>query len=175
MWGCVGGSAVGQPELILDGPSRVAVDRLGLVQPPVVRLEGGDPVQGVAWEASPTEVAHVRDGELHAVGPGEAVVRGVWQEQRVEWTLVVEPHVLLVVPNAPATLKVGQSEVLKVGGRAGQAEVAPGPLTFTSLTLNVLTVDAGGQVNALQPGVGYVQVTGPRSGEALVEIEVVAE
>lgn len=170
---CVGGAGPAAPKLVIEGPARVTVDHLGPVEPPLVRLDDGGGVEGLAWEAEPASVAHVRDGELHALGPGEATVRGRWGDQEVAWTLVVEPHIQLLVVDPPASLRVGEARPLQVRGRVGATETAPGPLQFSSVNLSVLTVDAGGEVRALAPGVGYVEVSGTRSGTALVEIEVV--
>src|SRR5687767_4058527 len=78
------------PELVLDGPEHLRVERLGPVDGPTVRLEDGTEPVGVIWTLSREGVAHVEGDRLVAEGPGEVQVVAEWEDQRVEWTLLVE-------------------------------------------------------------------------------------
>src|SRR5688572_13921537 len=107
------------PALVLDGPEHLRVDRLGPVEGPRVELEDGTEPEGVIWTLSREGVAHVEGDRLVAEGPGEVQVVAEWEDQRVEWTLLVELGTMLAFVQPPSRLKVGQEVPLQVEARVG--------------------------------------------------------
>lgn len=166
----IGCEAEPQLPLVLDGPARVTVDRLGRVEGPLAHLDGGEAV-AVSWSATPTTVAHVMENEVHAVGPGEAVVTGAWKEQTISWTLVVQPTVTLRLVEPPSKVKIGESVDLKVEGRSGDQVMPIGDVEWSTSDPAVLTVD-GPKVTGVSAGLVYVTARGRRS-EAMLELRVV--
>ena len=170
----LGGCSV-DPEpatLVLDGPARIVVDRLGPVPGPRARLATGEEVAEVVWTVTPESVGHNRQGEIHAIGEGEATVRGEWQGQTVEWTLVVEPVVALSFDAPPATVPVGADVPLTLAARAGDEPAPPGEVTWTSSDETLATVDPSGRVRGVAPGVVYITAANRRA-QAMVELNVV--
>lgn len=158
--------------LVVDGPAQVRVDHLGPVEGPAVQLSDGTAAEGLTWTVSPETVA-VRDGDgVRAVGPGEATIEATWNEQRVTWTLVVDPRVSLNLVHPPATLAVGDRRPLHVEARIGDTNTDPGALSWRSTAPEVATVSEAGEVVAVAPGTTYVVVTHGES-EAMAEIQVV--
>ncbi len=147
------------PTLTLQGPAQVRVSASGPVTGgPMAFLSDGSEVEGVEWHAAPTSVAVVRQGVVHAVGPGQADVTGLWEGQEVHWTLVVDAAMVLRFVDAPEGLEVGDEVVLKVEGRSGGRKVEPAALTWSSSDQDVLMVNDGRAI-AYQPGVVYVTAT----------------
>lgn len=167
-----GGCEDEQPplELVLDGPARVQVDRLGPVVPPRVAWSDGTEAE-VVWSADASQVAVVEDGRIHAQGPGEAELEGTVDGQAVRWTLVVEPLVALTFIDPPETLSVGSRAELEVTGLLGERHVDPGALHWTSTPTSVVTVDERGVVRGISSGVAWVTVSGTH-GDAMIELVV---
>lgn len=168
-WGCGAPSAAA---LVLDGPDVVRVTSTGPVSGlPQVRDADGQSVEGVEWRVDREEVARWEDGQLLAVGEGDATVIGRWQGQEVRYRVEVQPALLLRFDAPPDTLTVGQRVTLTLHAHRG-AEDGPAPtLRWTSSAPDVLTVDASGTVSALREGVAYVTAQGA-NGDAVVEIRV---
>ena len=163
--GCGGSVDV---ELILEGPQVVHVQRLGLVQPPPLRLSDGSVPDGVMWEVVEPAIAHVQNRGVHALGRGRTDVVGHWEGQQVAWTLVVDPSLQLVFDRAPATVLVGQTVPLLV--LANDDPAPPQTLAWSVSSPEVLAVTAG-EAQGIAPGVAYVTVA--REGSrAMVEITV---
>ena len=166
---CMGGNVQG--ELVLEGPVRVEVDRLGPVDGPVAIVEGIDDAAAVRMSVEPESVAHFEQGELHAIGPGEAVVRASWKEQTVEWTLVVEPGMTLEWDKPPSSLAVGQTHNFTVFARSGDARSDAGALVWTSSAPTIASVSESGAVTGVAPGMVYISAKAARA-EAMIELKV---
>jgi hypothetical protein len=159
--------------LILDGPEQVRVDHLGPVEAPRVMLEDGAEPRGVIWTAAPEGVARLEGGQVVAIGPGEARVVAEWEEQTVEWTLVVELARVLAFHEPPSRVAVGEQVQLKVAAHVGEAEVGPGDVRWTSSAPALLSVAPDGRAVGITPGTAWV--TARASGaKAMVQIDVVA-
>lgn len=92
------------PQLELRGPALVRVDRLGPVEGPRVMLDNGSEPHGVIWSVSRGGIAEFDGSEVVAVGAGEVSVVGEWEDQRIEWTLVVDLATMLAFVDPPARL-----------------------------------------------------------------------
>jgi hypothetical protein len=151
----------------LSGPERLVVDRLGVVDGPVVLMDDGTVAEGVSWSVAEAGVARVEGEAIHAVGPGETEVRGQWEEQELSWTLVVSLPVALHFDNPPARVLVGQAVALplRVEGQ--------GAVSWASSDPAVAAVDAAGQLTGLAPGLVYVTASAGATS-AMVEVEVAA-
>ncbi|MCB9691442.1 MAG: Ig-like domain-containing protein [Alphaproteobacteria bacterium] len=171
-WWAVIGCGVPEQELHLQGPGEVHLDALGPVQEgPVAVLDDGSRPDDVVWTADPEAVAHVREGAVHAVGPGTAVVTASWHGQTASYRLVVEPVEALRFRSPPDAVEVGASVPLAVV--AGE-EAPAGALHWASSHTEVLTVAPDGTITGRAPGTAWVTVTGASGGTAMVELAVVA-
>lgn len=163
----------GEPEhtLSLDGPVRVRVDSLGPVEGPrVIGPEGIEP-EGVVWSVEPPHVARIVDGQVVAVGRGEALVVGSWEGDAVQWELVVEPAVSLSFVDPPAQIQVGETRALRVQAMIGGEPAIPVKLDWSARPGDVVAVDEG-RLEGLSTGLAWVTARhGP--SEAMVEIRVV--
>ncbi len=158
-------------ELVLEGPVHYQVDKLGRVDGPVAIVEGLEEGELVEMTVEPATVAHIRDGELHAVGPGEATVRASWKEQTIEWTLVVEPALTLEWVEPPAAIAVGQTHAFVLSAHTGDVPAEVGKLSWTSSNPAIATVSSTGDVTGVAAGVVYVTATAARS-EAMIELTI---
>ena len=159
-------------ELRVDGPARVRVDTLGPVEAPGVVLEDGTATT-VAWTAHAPGVVELEDGQVVAVGPGEARVSGEVDGKTVDWVLVVDPAVVLSFLDAPSSLVVGEAVVLNLAAKVGPRNVDPGAVQWVSSDPSVATVSQG-EVMAMGEGVAYLTAKAHGS-QAMVELEVVPE
>lgn len=167
--------ACGSPEpasLVLDGPDRVRVERLGGVDGPAVRLDDGGAPDGLSLTLSRDGVARIEDGRVVAEGPGEVVVRAEWEGQRVEWTLRVELETTVAFVRPPDTLSVGEQARLGVAVSTGDRPVAAPAVEWSSSDPGVLRVDAQGAAEAVAPGQAWVTARSG-GGQAMAEIRVV--
>ncbi|MFK7930649.1 MAG: Ig-like domain-containing protein [Myxococcota bacterium] len=169
--GCTGAET---RQLVLDGPPTLTIDRLGPVEGPAVLLSDGSIPEGVTITAVRADVASVEGGAVTAVGPGESVIEARWQEQRVTWTLVVDPKVSLQLISPPATLSVGQTQPLHLQAKMAGRSVDPGNVVWTSTSPEVMTVSAAGEAVGVSVGTAYV-IAERGGAEAMAEISVVAE
>lgn len=162
------------PDLVLEGPDHLRVDRLGPVDGPRVLLDDGSEPDGVIWSLSRDGVAHVDGDRVVAEGPGEVQVVAEWEEQRVEWTLRVELATRLAFVHPPSTVRVGEEVTLLVDARTPNHPVAVGPIEWTSSNTEILTVNAGPPPYAYGLSVGTAYVTASVPGaSAMIELEVV--
>ncbi len=161
------------PQLELRGPALIRVDRLGPVDRPRVMLHNGSEPHGVIWSVSRTGVAEFDGSDVVAVGAGEVRIMGEWEDQRVEWTLVVELATLLSFIDAPAFIRVGQAVDLEVEARRGTEIIDPGAVTWATSDRSVLSVE-GGRATGISPGTAYVTARA-RGAQAMVEMDVPAD
>ncbi len=162
------------PELVLDGPEHLRVDRLGPVDGPRVQLQDGTEPEGVIWTLSRDGVAHVENGRLVAEGPGEVQVVAEWEDQRVEWTLLVELGAMLAFVRPPSRIKVGEEVSLQVEARVADRPVDIGAVDWASSDAVVLTVTPGPPASAVGLAAGTADVTASAPGaSAMIELEVV--
>ena len=159
------------PLLVLDGPARVRVDRLGAVMGPDVRLDDGSVPRGLIWSLSPHGVARFDGQTVVAEGPGEVRVIAEWEEQQVEWTLVVELATMLAFVDVPATLPVGGEVELQLEARMGEETIDPGPVDWSSSDPAVVRV-TNGRAYGVAPGMAYITAHA-RGAQAMAELEVV--
>ncbi len=166
---CVGAAVQG--ELMLEGPVQVQVENLGKVEGPLAVVDGV-PDAKIQWSAEPESVAHWKAGELHAIGPGEATVRASWNEQTVEWKLVVEPAIMLSIDNPPASIGIGESADLTIAVRGGNPKDA-GAVSWATSDPALATVSQAGKLTGVAEGVVYISVKAGKA-EAMAEIKVMA-
>ncbi|HHO53708.1 MAG TPA: hypothetical protein ENK18_23255 [Deltaproteobacteria bacterium] len=162
----------GAPELVLDGPARVRVDRLGPIEGPRILLDNGSEPHGVIWSLSEDGVARLDGAQLVAVGSGEVQVVGEWEDQRIEWTLVVELATLLSFVDAPARIPMGSAVDLIVEAHRGDEPIPVGAVQWITSDPRVLRVLSSGRAEGRTPGTVYVTARA-RGAQAMVEIEVV--
>jgi hypothetical protein len=158
------------PVLVLEGPDRVRVDRLGVVLGPDVRLDDGSVPHGLIWSLSPAGVARVDGQQLVAEGPGEVRVVAEWEEQQVEWTLVVELATMLAFVDLPATVPMGREVELKLAAHMGDRPIEPGPVDWSTSDPAVLVI-VDGRARGVSPGMAYITATA-RGAQAMAELEV---
>ena len=148
----------------------VRVDRLGPVIGPRVGLDDGSEPHGIIWSVTEEAVATIDGEEVIAVGPGEARVVGEWEDQRIEWRLLVELATRLSFVDAPAILRIDEVIALKVEARRGEEPIHAGEVQWDSSDPQVLRID-GGRVRGRSPGMAYVTARA-RGAQAVIEIEV---
>ncbi|MEQ1501135.1 MAG: Ig-like domain-containing protein [Myxococcota bacterium] len=172
----LGCGAPGRPELQLEGPVEVEVDRLGPVEGPRAVLDDGTEPEGVVWTVSQPGIARVDGDRIVAEAPGEVQVVAEWGGARVAWTLRVDVEAALAFVAPPPTVRVGEPVTLAITATSGGAPIDPGPVRWTTSNPAVLTVAAGGPLSCAVTGVapGMVYLTArARSATAMVELEVV--
>ncbi len=169
----LGCSSPPEPQLALEGGTRVRVEALGPVTgaPRAVLTDADVPVR-VEWSVQPASVAAVVDGQVVATGPGEALVEGTWRSQKVSWTLEVRPQTMLRFADHPASMVVGESLSLQVRRYLGEQASPAGPVKWTSSAPSIASVDDTGRVTALSRGITFITAAGP-ADEAVVELEVI--
>ena len=173
VWAILGCTVEPEETLALEGPAEVRVEYLGVVEGgPVAVLSNGGVPEGLEWTIAPDGVARIGAAGVEAVAPGQATITGRWQEQTVQWFLRVDPPVLLLVSDAPASVHVGQTVRLSVGGRIESLSIDPGALTYRSSDPRVAATDPEGGITGVTPGVAYITVSASR-GDAMVELHVV--
>jgi len=161
-----------QPQLALDGPARVKVDTLGKVDGPhAVGPEGVEP-EGLVWSVTPDHVARVEDGQVIAIGRGEAMVTGNWHDQQVQWELVVEPTVTLAFDDPPAEIEVGDRRKLAIQATIGGQPAIPVSLDWSVEPDGIAVIDEDGVLEARAAGTIWVTAKHGTS-EAMAEIDVV--
>ena len=111
-------------------------------------------------------VDQYEDGEIVAVGVGEATVAARWEGQEVQWTLVVEPPMVLRFVEPPAHVDVGATVSLVVAIEGADAAVS-----WASSDGSVLTVDPSGVATGVGPGIAYVTASAG-TASAMLELEV---
>ena len=158
------------PRLLLHGPEVVRVDRLGPVVGPEVHLDDGSKPHGIIWSVSSDQVAQIDGSIVVAIGPGEARVVGEWEDQRIEWQLVVELATRLTFVDAPARLAVHEEVALQVEARHGDEAIDVGSVQWATSDPHILQVQAG-RALAMAPGMVFVTAQA-RGAQAVVEIEV---
>lgn len=167
-----GGHPIEEPTLELRGPLRVAVDAYGPVQGPVAQLSDGSSPVSLRWTVEDPGVAQVdAEGIVSAIGPGTSVVSGRWKEERVSWTLVVEPLLSLRFEHPPTNAEVGEQVELTVLGFYQEVPVEVSP-RWTSSDPTTATVSEAGIVTGRRTGIVYItaEVGG---AEAMLELVVV--
>ena len=169
--GC-GGEATTELELALDGPARIRIDHLGAVQGPGVVLSDGTEPEGVVWTVSEQGVARVNGDSLVAEAPGEVMITGTWEGQTVNWTLVVDPAMVLHISGARPRLSVGDMITLRANGTIGEESVETGEITWSSSDSELLTIAADGSVEALGTGRVWITAKTANGAESMVEIDV---
>jgi alpha-amylase len=173
VWLVAGCTPHDDPALALDGPTRVTVASLGPVEGPRAVLPDGSTPPDIAWTASVPAVADIRGSEVIAKAGGETQIIGAWSGQEVRWTLVVEPAVLLVPDDPPATVAVGSTVPLRVHAHDDDGKPAAlGALRWVSSDPSVATVTQDGAITGIAPGIVYVTVSSAGS-DAMLEIRVV--
>jgi hypothetical protein len=163
-------SGTGQPSLVVHGPHQVRVESLGPVEVPTV-TKGQKKVDNISWSVMDEGVARVESQAIVVVGPGQTEVVAKVDGEAVSWELVAELAIVLAFVDAPAVLVVGDIVPLKVVGTVGTEVVMPEGIKWTSSKAEFATVDSGGIVRGVGPGVVYLTASVP-SAEATVEIEV---
>lgn len=159
-------------QLTLDGPTHVKVTRLGPVEAPRVVLSDGSTPDRLVWSAQPESVAVVTGETIEAVGPGTALVTGVWRGQAVTWTLEVHPSVVLQFVDPPERIAVGQRVPLKLIGRIGDQTIDPGEVAWETSDDGVLAV-VPGQATALHAGTAYVTAESKLGSRATLQLQVI--
>jgi hypothetical protein len=157
------GENPGEPAVTLEGPPEVRVDELGPVPSPRVLRGDGTEAGQVAWTVHDPAIATVRDGSVIATGAGSTQVTGVVGEDRVVYTLHVEPAVVLRFADPPAEARVGETTDLPLEGAVEGVE-------WVSSDPAIATV-AGGRLTGVAPGLVYVTARKGAS-EALLQLEV---
>ena len=156
---------------MLDGETRVHVERLGAVPMPRVRLNDGTVPRGVLYRFSKPGVAVHNGREMMALGPGEVEVTAEWEGQSVAWTLEVELVTVLKFLNPPARLRVGESVALTVLAQRGdETRPVDDGVRWTCSNPAALQIEAG-QARAIAPGMAYVTAHA-LGAKAMVELEV---
>ncbi len=135
--------------------------------------------RAVLWSSSNPAVASIGNasGDIVAVSPGSTTITAFSEGKTGSATLTVLP---IPVASVSVTLGVGS---LFVGSttsstvvlRDANGNVLTGrPITFTSSNNSVATVDAGGVVTAVGPGVATITATsGTASGSAGITVALV--
>lgn len=159
------------PELVLAGPDRVRAEALGPVDAPAVVLHDGTVPEGLIWSLSREGVARIEQDRVIAEGPGVVQVVAEWEDQRVEWTLVVELGTTLAFVRPPARLRVGEEVPLEVEATVGDDVVEPGPIEWASSDPGILAVDVG-RATGVAPGTAWITASA-RGASAMAELEVV--
>jgi hypothetical protein len=170
-WGAGCWSSDGR-RLAVEGPDVIVVEHLGPVEGPSVALSDGSAPEGLSVHVTPSEVAVVTEGQVVAVGPGEAEVEVHWREQRATWRLRVAPRLTLRIVRPPAELRVGQREPLHLEASVDGRPTDPGAVQWLARPEGIARVTEAGEVEAVSPGVVYVSAT-QGATEAMVQITVV--
>ena len=157
--------------LALQGEPTVEVDRLGLVRGmPQVTFDDV-PIEPV-WVVDNPVVARVDEESIVALGEGRTVVRGTYEDQTVEWTLVVMPAVTLHFGPIPGRVRVGASQAVSVLAHLGDSKpIDPGPIAWRTSNPAIATV-SDGVVEGVAPGLVFITAS-VASSEAMLELEVV--
>ena len=159
-------------KLRLDGPTQLRVDQLGPVEAPgVVRDDGAS--ADIDWTVNAPGVAVLEAGLVVAQGPGVAQVTGEVDGQAIQWTLVVDPAVVLSLVDPPSSLVVGEAALLALSARVGPRSIDPGNVEWVTSNPQIATVMQG-EVIAVGEGVTYLTAKAHGS-QAMVEIEVLVE
>lgn len=157
--------------LTLDGPDTIVVDHYGPVRGPTPVLSDGTVPDPISIQVVPPEVASVEGLVVSATAPGEAQVELEWKGQKASWQLKVEPRVTLRILKPPATLKVGEREVMHLQATMGGEPTEPGEITWSSSATDIATVSESGEVEGVAAGVVYI-VAKRGESEAMVELSV---
>jgi hypothetical protein len=159
------------PQLELKGPVHTQVDHLGEVEGPVLSLSDGGLVEGASWRVVDPSVAEIRGESVYAVGAGTTQVVIDWEGQSVQWTLAVEPMVMLSFVEPPVELSIGSRAPLRIRAQSGGREVDAGELIWVSSDEQVFTV-VGGQAEAHVVGLVYVTARASGGSTAMLELDV---
>lgn len=156
-------------ELLLEGPSMVRVDELGMVEGPQVLLSDGTTPTGMVVDVQPSGVAKVQGADVVATAAGEATVSIRWQGSEVKWNLVVVPSEHLSLQDPPFEVGTGQRTELVVVDEQ-RSRVAGEGLDWSSSAPEIATVEDG-WVTGVSPGVVFVTAKGHGS-QVMVELDV---
>ena len=117
----------------------------------------------ITYQSVNSSVAQVSaDGVVRAIGPGTTEVRASSEGQTGVMSVTVRPTPVASVRVEPATatLSIGDAQQLSASALDAAGNVLPQrTVTWTSGAPSILSVSAGGIVNALAPGTGLIFAT----------------